>query len=212
MKRKNGRKAAALLLILVVIAAVLFSCPVFARSKKKKNKQTQQNRTESSSEDNSIGTSLGSLLGGLLFGDEDSESEPSGAESGNGTAEASSENGVSAGDELTVEEDGTYTSKDEVALYIHLYGHLPDNFIRKRDAQDLGWSGGSLEPYAPGMSIGGGKFGNYEGLLPYENGRTYYECDIDYDGGKRNAKRIVYSNDGLIYYTDDHYQSFEQLY
>ena len=112
-----------------------------------------------------------------------------------------------------VTEDGQYWTRDEVALYIHLFGHLPSNYITKADAQALGWSGGSLEPYAPGCSIGGGYFGNYEGLLPKQKGRTYTECDIDTRGAKsRGAKRIVFSNDGLIYYTDDHYESFTLLY
>ena len=112
-----------------------------------------------------------------------------------------------------LDEDGYYTTKDDVALYIHLYGHLPDNFLTKKEAQDLGWSGGSLEPYAPGCSIGGSRFGNYEGLLPDKKGRTWTECDIDTMGAKsRGAKRIVFSNDGLIYYTGDHYESFELLY
>ena len=113
----------------------------------------------------------------------------------------------------TLPEDGTYTTKEDVALYIHLYGHLPDNFLTKKEAENLGWSGGSLEPYAPGMCIGGSRFGNYEGLLPEAEGRTYTECDIDTLGAeKRGAKRIVFSNDGLIYYTEDHYKSFELLY
>lgn len=110
-------------------------------------------------------------------------------------------------------EDGSYTSKEDVALYIHLYGHLPPNFITKKEAEKLGWKGGSLEPYAPGMCIGGSRFGNYEGLLPQTDGRSYTECDIDTLGAdKRGAKRIVFSNDGLIYYTEDHYASFELLY
>ena len=112
-----------------------------------------------------------------------------------------------------VSEGGEYWTKDDVALYIHLYGHLPKNYISKSKAQSLGWEGGSLEPYAPGCSIGGGRFGNYEGLLPTKKGRTYTECDIDTRGKKsRGAKRIVFSNDGLIYYTDDHYESFTLLY
>ena len=110
-----------------------------------------------------------------------------------------------------LDEDGSYTTKDDVALYIHQYGHLPDNFITKKEAQALGWSGGSLEPYAPGKSIGGSHFGNYEGLLP--EGHNYTECDIDTMGKNgRGAKRIVFSDDGLIFYTDDHYESFTQLY
>nr|WP_305182579.1 ribonuclease domain-containing protein [uncultured Schaedlerella sp.] len=110
-------------------------------------------------------------------------------------------------------EDGSYTSRDEVALYISIYGHLPSNFITKKEAQALGWEGGSLEPYAPGKCIGGSRFGNYEGLLPEKEGRVYTECDIDTLGAdRRGAKRIVFSNDGLIYYTEDHYESFELLY
>jgi len=116
-------------------------------------------------------------------------------------------------DQETLAEDGTYTSKEDVALYIHLYGRLPDNFITKKEAQNLGWDGGSLEPYAPGKCIGGTYFGNYEGLLPKAPGREYTECDIDTLGANsRGAKRIVFSNDGLIYYTEDHYQTFELLY
>lgn len=105
------------------------------------------------------------------------------------------------------------TSKDEVAAYIHENGCLPCNFITKAEARELGWNGGSLEPYAPGMCIGGDKFGNYEELLPEKSGRKYYECDIDTLGAEtRGPKRIVYSSDGLIYYTEDHYESFELLY
>ena len=112
-----------------------------------------------------------------------------------------------------LDEEGAYTSKEDVALYIHLYGHLPRNFITKKDAENLGWPGGSLEPYAPEMCIGGSRFGNYEGLLPEAEGRTYTECDIDTLGAeKRGVKRIVFSNDGLIYYTEDHYETFELLY
>ena len=110
-------------------------------------------------------------------------------------------------------EDGTYSSKDDVAQYIYIYGHLPSNFITKKEAEKLGWQGGSLDPFAPGKCIGGSHFGNYEGLLPEKEGRTYTECDIDTLGAdKRGAKRIVFSNDGLIYYTEDHYESFELLY
>ena len=112
-----------------------------------------------------------------------------------------------------IDEDGVYTTKEDVALYIHTYGHLPQNFISKKEAQNLGWEGGSLEPYAPGKCIGGSHFGNYEGILPEKDGRSYTECDIDTLGAdKRGAKRIVFSNDGLIYYTEDHYETFELLY
>lgn len=113
----------------------------------------------------------------------------------------------------TLDKDGSYTTKEDVALYIHIYGKLPSNFITKEEAEDLGWTGGGLEPYAPGKCIGGDKFGNREGLLPDADGRTWTECDIDTLGASsRGAKRIVFSNDGLIFYTDDHYESFTQLY
>lgn len=113
-----------------------------------------------------------------------------------------------------IDENGSYTTKDEVALYIHTYGHLPKNYITKRQAEAEGWSSGdAVSAFAPGKSIGGDRFGNYEGLLPKKKGRTYTECDIDAYGQKsRGSRRIVFSNDGLIYYTGDHYKSFELLY
>ena len=127
---------------------------------------------------------------------------------------------VTADEQLSVEEsssriseDGHYNSKDDVSFYIYTYNHLPENYITKKEAQALGWTGGSLEPYASGKSIGGDRFGNREGVLPKKSGRSYTECDIDTLGkSSRGAKRIVYSNDGLIYYTEDHYASFELLY
>ena len=106
-----------------------------------------------------------------------------------------------------------YDTKDEVALYLHLFGELPPHFVTKKEAQDLGWSGGEVEKFIPGAAIGGDYFGNYEGLLPKKKGRKYYECDIGTVGrSSRGAKRIIYSNDGLIYYTDDHYENFTLLY
>lgn len=115
--------------------------------------------------------------------------------------------------EQTLDEDGSYTTKEDVALYIHTYGHLPPNFITKKEAQTAGWSGGSLDRVLPGMCIGGDYFGNYEGQLPKAKGRKWTECDINTLGAKsRGAERIVFSNDGLIYYSPDHYESFELLY
>ena len=112
-----------------------------------------------------------------------------------------------------LDEGGEYTSAEDVALYLHLYAHLPQNFITKKDARALGWNGGGLDDYADGKCIGGDRFGNYEGLLPDAPGREYHECDIDtLPADSRGATRIVYSNDGLIYYTEDHYESFILLY
>ena len=117
-------------------------------------------------------------------------------------------------EETIPDEDGRYTTAEDVAAYIHHYGKLPKNFITKNEAKDLGWdnSKGNLWEVTDEMSIGGDHFGNYEGKLPDAGGRTWRECDINYSGGYRGAERIVYSNDGLIYYTNDHYETFTQLY
>lgn len=126
---------------------------------------------------------------------------------------ADAEADFSAAGAPSIGEHGTYDGRDEVALFIHTYGRLPDNYITKQQAQSAGWSGGSVEKYCPGKCIGGGRFGNYEGLLPDKTGRTWTEGDINTLGASsRGAERIVFSNDGLIYYTPDHYDSFELLY
>ena len=136
------------------------------------------------------------------------------SQSSSATAEKSDKSSVSEAASQSpsdlIPEDGTYTTKEDVALYIHTYGKLPQNFITKKAAKKLGWQGGSLEDYAPGKCIGGDYFGNYEGLLPED--KEYHECDIGTLGkSKRGAKRIIYSDDGYIYYTGDHYESFELL-
>ncbi|MDD3251631.1 MAG: ribonuclease domain-containing protein [Lachnospiraceae bacterium] len=124
------------------------------------------------------------------------------------------QNGISEQTAAVLDEHGSYSTKDEVALYLHTYGHLPDNYITKKEAEQLGWNSkkGNLTEVAPGKSIGGSHFGNYEGQLPEKEGRKYYECDLEYEGGYRGAERIIYSNDELVFYTGDHYKNFEQLY
>lgn len=114
---------------------------------------------------------------------------------------------------VSVTESGTYTDKDHVAAYIHQFKKLPSNYITKKEAQALGWKEkGTLDKIAPGKSIGGDHFGNHEKQVPDKQGRKWTECDIDYVKGNRGAKRIVYSNDGLIYYSDSHYKDFVKLY
>ena len=115
-------------------------------------------------------------------------------------------------EDAPIDEDGWYTDKDDVALYLWTYHRLPDNFMTKSQAKNLGWESGSVEKYAPGCAIGGARFGNYEGLLP--KGKSYIECDIGTVGKcSRGACRIVYATDfSAIYYTDDHYESFTLLY
>lgn len=140
------------------------------------------------------------------------ETELGGEKGGAETAPAG-DDVVSPGED-SLPEDGSYTSREDVALYLYTYGHLPENFITKNEAKKLGWDNakGNLAEVAPGKSIGGDRFGNYEGLLPEKEGRKWTECDIGYEEGYRNGERIVFSSDGLIYYTGDHYKSFEQLY
>lgn len=112
-----------------------------------------------------------------------------------------------------VEEGGRYDTMEEVAIYLTFFDELPENYITKKEAQALGWDNrkGNLWKVADGCSIGGDRFGNYEGLLPDAKGRRWTECDIGFDGGYRNGQRIVFSSDGLIYYTADHYQSFDEI-
>lgn len=100
-----------------------------------------------------------------------------------------------------------------VAAYLFEHGTLPDNFITKKEAEALGWDSrkNHLSDVAPGKSIGGDHYGNYEKVLPEEKGRTWTECDINYVEGPRNAYRICYSSDGLVYYSDDHYKTFTQM-
>ena len=109
-----------------------------------------------------------------------------------------------------VTQDGWYSTMEEVAVYLATYEELPDNFLTKNQAEKLGWDNrkGNLHKVAPGQSIGGNRFGNYEGLLPEKNGRKWTECDINYEGGYRGSERICFSTDGLIYYSDDHYNTF----
>ena len=114
---------------------------------------------------------------------------------------------------IEIEKEGSYSKPEEVAEYIRIYSQLPKNYITKKEATSLGWDSqkGNLWDVANGMSIGGDVFGNREGKLPKEEGRRWYECDVNYSGGFRGSERLVYSNDGLIYYTKDHYQTFTDI-
>ncbi len=114
---------------------------------------------------------------------------------------------------MEMEPEGSYSTPEEVAAYLHRYKQLPSNYLTKKEATALGWESqqGNLWEVADGMSIGGDVFGNREGRLPQAQGRKWYECDVNYQGGFRGAERLVYSNDGLIYYTKDHYQTFTEI-
>lgn len=105
-----------------------------------------------------------------------------------------------------------YYTADDVAYYLSAYGELPENYITKKEAETLGWvsSEGNLWDVAPGAVIGGDRFGNYEGLLPAHG--SYTECDVNYTGGFRGGERLVFDTEGNIWYTADHYETFELLY
>ena len=184
-----------------------------AESKKKQKKSKKSKKSDKRQSEGAASTASETL----------SEAETSEALAGKAAGETraakksasatrASEHGTEAGNGIS--EDGSYTSRDEVALYLHTYGKLPKNFISKKEAEEQGFrfGEGDFGEAFPGMSVGGSRFGNYDGKLPDKSGRRYYECDIDYTGGRRNAKRLVYSNDGLIFYTEDHYKTFTQLY
>lgn len=135
------------------------------------------------------------------------------------SAEERSSEALTVGDTMSAElpsdlpiEGNSYYDLENVVLYLYLYEELPDNYMTKAEARELGWEGGSVENYKEGAAIGGDTFGNREGLLPKEKGRTYTECDIDTDGEQsRGAKRLVFSSDGLYFYTEDHYESFDEV-
>lgn len=183
-----------------------------AKSKKKQKKKKKSKGSQKSGKRQSDGAASAESKAGTSEALSSTAAEETRAAKKNASATRGAERGSEAGS--GIREDGSYTSRDEVALYLHTYGKLPKNFISKKDAEEQGFrfGEGDFGEAFPGMSVGGSRFGNYEGQLPEKSGRRYYECDIDYQGGRRNAKRIVYSNDGLIFYTDDHYKSFTQLY
>ena len=109
---------------------------------------------------------------------------------------------------------GPMDEAQKLADYIFEHGELPENFITKKEAQARGWQDqyryvGDIEP---GLCIGGDYFGNYERKLPVVKGRKYYEADCFYHGGPRNGYRIVYSTDGHVWYSEDHYENFVELF
>ncbi len=110
--------------------------------------------------------------------------------------------------------EGPIIRPQAIADYLFAYGELPPNFITKREARELGWdsSWNDVSDVAPGMSIGGDFFVNYDGKLPVGKGIRYWEADCNYVSGRRRVERIVYSSDGRVWYTGDHYQTFQELF
>lgn len=212
MKKRRRSRWPGLLLAVIMTVVLMTSCAGAGKEDAQENAAVLTTVTEQESPEESSGPESEDTdeeaeeASGPESEYTDEEAEEAAGPASEKTAEAEPDDSA----EKRIDENGSYTTRDDVALYIHVYGKLPSNFITKKEAEKLGWTGGSLEPYAPGKCIGGGRFGNYEGVLPQGN---YKECDIDTLGKKsRGAKRIVYSDDGRIYYTADHYESFTQLY
>ncbi|MCL2513989.1 MAG: hypothetical protein FWF08_08810 [Oscillospiraceae bacterium] len=92
------------------------------------------------------------------------------------------------------------------------YGKLPDYYISKDELLDLGWQEGDRpSKFAPGRMYGGKVYENSNGHLPSAPGRIWYEADINYYNGVRNRHRLLYSNDGLVFVTYDHYFTFYEI-
>jgi len=85
-------------------------------------------------------------------------------------------------------------------------GHLPPFYVTKEEARANGWHGGGLCSVLPGLEIGGDPFRNFGGQLP--PGHQYFEADLDETCRSRGPKRLIYSPDGPIFVTTDHYQTF----
>ena len=128
--------------------------------------------------------------------------------------QAPAETGTQTDGAMPTAKPGPRTEAQRIADYLFTYGELPDNFLTKLEAQALGWDSrfNYVSDVAPGMSLGGDYFGNYQERLPKVKGRRYYEADCFYIKGRRNEYRIIYSNDGQVWYTEDHYQTFEELF
>lgn len=191
----------ALLLTLIIVVLSLCGCSA-----------TMQTDTQQTTQSVSSATSAAEQTTKDAASEEETEYDTEEYTATEKTKEVTEKNEQTEKAKEAIAEDGEYTSRDEVALYIHTYGRLPSNFITKKAAQKLGWDAkqNKLSDVARGKSIGGDRFGNYEGLLP--EGESYRECDINYKGGKRGAERIIFSDSGKIYYTADHYKTFEELY
>lgn len=105
------------------------------------------------------------------------------------------------------------TQRQTVVNYVREHGRLPDYYITKSQARSQGWDArdGNLCSVLPGRAIGGDRFSNREKQLPQAKGRQWFEADINYRCGHRGAERLLYSDDGLIYITNDHYQRFTEV-
>lgn len=110
---------------------------------------------------------------------------------------------------------GTATSAgvNGIDRYVALFGCLPSNYVTKEIAEAAGWKRkrGNLADVLPGKLIGGNNYKNRDHRLPEAPGRIWREADFDYSGGFRNDCRLMYSNDGLLFVTYDHYATSYEI-
>lgn len=109
--------------------------------------------------------------------------------------------------------NATLNGRNGADWHLKYYGRLPTYYISRGDAYHQGWKPrlGNLSKVAPGKMMYGGIYRNDDGKLPQTSGRIWYEADINYQGGRRNDKRVLFANDGLIFVTYDHYNTFEEI-
>ncbi len=116
---------------------------------------------------------------------------------------------------MRTKEVGTATDRgfDGADAWLLYRNRLPDYYVTKDVAKTKGYrrKKNNLADVLPGYMIGGDEFLNDKKKLPCAHGRIWYEADIDYTYGKRNLKRILYSNDGLVFVSEDHYQTFYEI-
>lgn len=138
------------------------------------------------------------------------KSSPSPSQASSQKQSQKSSSQVSSKKSTAPDEHGTYDSAQDVADYLLYYHKLPENYMTKSEARKKGWESGALNRVIPGKCIGGDEYLNLEGKLP--KNATYHECDIDtINKAKRGSKRLVWSDDFKIYYTKDHYETFEYI-
>ena len=198
------KRSKKLIVFVLILAMVLTGCSLFKKGNPDNAELSKSIVFEDQTESELV----------ELGGDNASEGESLKEVSDDGTSgdvdKTGEEENVTSAEEIdALDEDGYYYDVESVVLYLETYDKLPSNFITKSEAKALGWEGGSVEDYKEGAAIGGDKFGNREGILPDNN---YTECDIDTNGkDSRGACRLVFSDDGQYYYTEDHYESFTEI-
>lgn len=115
--------------------------------------------------------------------------------------------------EAVIAGNATKDGNNSADWWLKYLGVLPDYYITEEEANKQGYRSylGNLGQVAPGKMLTKGVYGNRNGHLPTMSGRVWYEADINYNRRYRNSERILFSNDGLIFITYDHYKTCEEI-